>query len=109
MNKQKKRIQGSASFTQSERAEFEALKREKKVNLLNSYKEILSEEEFNNFLGSIDSFEEKENLEIELLKAYKASKTKNLKNKEHLHCSNPFWEIKEKCRKKFLDDFIKNL
>lgn len=68
----------SASFTQSERAEFEALKREKKVNLLNSYKENLSEEEFDKFLGSIDSFDEKD-LEIELLKAYKASKTKEPK------------------------------
>ena len=63
----------SASFTQSERAEFESLKREKKVNMLNSYKDHLSEEEFNKFLGSIDSFDEKD-LEIELLKAYKASK-----------------------------------
>ena len=69
---------GSASFTQSERAEFEALKREKKVNLLNSYKDNLSEEEFNNFLGSVDSFDEKD-LEIELLKAYKASKDKEPK------------------------------
>lgn len=68
----------SASFTDSERAEFEALKREKKVSLLNSYKESLSEEEFNKFLGSIDAFDEKD-LEIELLKAYKASKDKEPK------------------------------
>ena len=68
----------SASFTNSERAEFEALKREKKIKLLESYKESLDEEEFNTFLGSIDSFDEKD-LEIELLKAYKASKDKEPK------------------------------
>ena len=70
----------SASFTNSERAEFEALKREKKINLLNSYKDILSEEDFNNFLGSIDSFEE-DNLELELLKAYKNKKEEDAEPK----------------------------
>lgn len=70
----------SASFTSSERAEFEALKREKKINLLNSYKDILSEEDFNNFLGSIDSFEE-DNLELELLKAYKNKKEEDAEPK----------------------------
>ena len=96
---------GSASFTQSERAEFEALKREKKVNLLNSYKEILSEEEFNNFLGSIDSFEEKD-LEIELLKAYKASKDHEPK----LQRAFAFAPIlnKKNAEKDSLDNFIRN-
>lgn len=63
---------GSASFTESERAEFEALKREKKVALVNSYKDSISEEEFNKFLSQVDSFEERD-LEYELLKAYKAN------------------------------------
>lgn len=94
----------SASFTQSERAEFEALKREKKVNLLNSYKESISEEEFNNFLGSIDSFEEKD-LEIELLKAYKASKEKEPK-KERAFAFAPILENKN-AEKNSVDDFIR--
>lgn len=64
------------SFAESERAEFEALKREKKVNLLNSYKESLSEEDYNDFLSNIDSFETKD-LELELLKKYKQSSNEN--------------------------------
>ena len=95
----------SASFTQSERAEFEALKREKKVNLLNSYKEILSEEEFNKFLGSIDSFDEKD-LEIELLKAYKASKDKEPK-KARAFAFAPILNQKN-AEKSSLDDFIRS-
>jgi hypothetical protein len=96
---------GSASFTQSERAEFETLKREKKVNLLNSYKEILSEEEFNNFLGSIDSFEEKD-LEIELLKAYKASKDHEPKP-QRAFAFAPILN-KKNAEKDSLDNFIRN-
>ena len=59
----------SASLTDCERAEFEALKREKKERLIDSYKESLSEEEYDSFVGSIDSvtFEE---LETALLKIY---------------------------------------
>lgn len=95
----------SASFTDSERAEFETLKREKKINILNSYKEILSEEEFNNFLGSIDSFEESD-LELELLKAYKASKDKEPKI-QRAFAFAPILE-KKNADKNSLDDFIRN-
>ena len=95
----------SASFTDSERAEFETLKREKKINILNSYKEILSEEEFNNFLGSIDSFEEND-LELELLKAYKASKDKEPKI-QRAFAFAPILE-KKNADKNSLDDFIRN-
>ena len=95
----------SASFTDSERAEFETLKREKKINILNSYKEILSEEEFNNFLGSIDSFEES-NLELELLKAYKASKDKEPKI-QRAFAFAPLLN-KKNAETSSLDDFIKN-
>ena len=95
----------SASFTDSERAEFETLKREKKINILNSYKEILSEEEFNNFLGSIDSFEEND-LELELLKAYKASKDKEPKI-QRAFAFAPLLN-KKNAETSSLDDFIKN-
>lgn len=62
----------SAAFTDSERAEFEALKREKKVNLINSYKEFLSEEEYKNFVDSVDSYADNDKLEFDLLKKFKA-------------------------------------
>lgn len=95
----------SASFTDSERAEFETLKREKKITLLNSYKDTLSEEEFNKFLGSIDSFEESD-LELELLKAYKASKDKEPKI-QRAFAFAPILEKKNADRNS-LDDFIRN-
>lgn len=60
----------STSFAESERAEFEALKREKKIALVDSYKDDLSEEDIDNFMSKIDSFDIKD-LELELLKAYK--------------------------------------
>ena len=62
----------SAAFTDSERAEFEALKKEKKVNLINSYKEFLSEEEYKNFVDSVDSYADNDKLEFDLLKKFKA-------------------------------------
>lgn len=61
----------STSFAESERAELEALKREKKVALVNSYKDTISEEDFNSFSEKIDSFATENDLELELLKAYK--------------------------------------
>lgn len=61
----------STSFAESERAEFEALKREKKIALVNSYKEDLSSETIADFMSKIDEFDTNE-LETELLKAYKA-------------------------------------
>lgn len=60
----------SAPLTDSERAEFEALKRAQKEELLSSYKEYLSEDEYNGFFATIDSVS-KEELETSLLKAYK--------------------------------------
>ena len=61
----------SAAFTESDRAEFEALKREKKIALVNSYKDKISEEDFNNFVSKIEDFDSDESLELALLKSYK--------------------------------------
>lgn len=61
----------TTSFAESERAEFETLKREKKVNLLDSYKEYLTDEEYADFTSRIDTFEV-DTLEVELLKKYKS-------------------------------------
>lgn len=60
----------TTSFADSEREELETLKREKKINLINSYKEFLSEEEFNNFTNSVDSYTD-ESLELAILQIYK--------------------------------------
>lgn len=61
----------SATFTESDRAEFEALKREKKIALVNSYKDKISEEDFNSFVSKIEDFDSDESLELALLKSYK--------------------------------------
>ena len=63
----------STSFTESEREEFETLKREKKIGLVNSYKDTLTDEDYADFMSKIDSFDIKD-LELELLKAYKTTK-----------------------------------
>lgn len=70
-NKQPEETSSSTAFAESERTELETLRREKKIELVNSYKDNLTEEEFNSFISNIDSFESTENLELELLKAYK--------------------------------------
>lgn len=56
---------GSATLTDGERAEFEALKREKKETLINSYKDRISEDDFASFTARIDEIEF-EDLEKEL-------------------------------------------
>ena len=65
-------VSSSTSLNQSERTEFENLKREKKINLLNSYKQYMNEEEFVNFNSRIDEYSDTE-LEVELLRIYKRS------------------------------------
>jgi hypothetical protein len=87
----------STSFTESERAEFETLKREEKIGLINSYKDNLSEEEYNNFMASVD-MKSKDELEVELLKAYKQYAEEELKKPraERAFSFAPILNIKEK-------------
>lgn len=66
-----KETSSATSFTESERAELENLKREKKVTLLESYKEYLTDDEIADFTSKLDSLE-LDVLETELLKKYKA-------------------------------------
>ena len=98
----------STSFTESERAEFEALKREEKVGLINSYKDSLSEEDYNNFMSSVD-VKSKDELEVELLKAYKQYADEELKKPraERAFSFAPILEIKEK-KQDSLDSWVKN-
>lgn len=60
----------STSFTDSEREEYENLKKAKKVQLVESYRNVLTEEQYNNYISSIDTFSA-EDLELDLLKIYK--------------------------------------
>ena len=60
----------STSFTHREREEYENLKKAKKVQLVESYRNVLTEEQYNNYISSIDTFSA-EDLELDLLKIYK--------------------------------------
>ena len=60
----------STSFTNSEREEYENLKKAKKVQLVESYRNVLTKEQYNNYISSIDTFSA-EDLELDLLKIYK--------------------------------------
>ena len=60
----------STSFTDSEREEYENLKKAKKVQLVESSRNVLTEEQYNNYMSSIDTFSA-EDLELDLLKIYK--------------------------------------
>lgn len=65
-------VTSPASFTDSERAELETLKKEKKIALISKYEEYLTDEEKADLTSRVDEFTE-ETLELELLKIYKKS------------------------------------
>lgn len=70
-NEQNQKENSSAtSFAESERAKLKALEREKKINLLDEYKECLTDNEYADFMSRLDGFESQA-LELDLLKKYK--------------------------------------
>lgn len=69
----------TSAFTSSEQQELDSLRREKKINLVNSYKTNLSSEEYNNFISHIDDYAHDSNeLEFELLKCTQANIQKQI-------------------------------
>lgn len=95
-------ITSSAALTESERAEFEALKKEKRLALVNSYKDSLSKETIASFIAKVDSMSY-EALELELLKAYKA-----VKETQHTKVNRLFTlpDIKNVNNNNSLDSFV---
>lgn len=67
----------TASFTDSERAELEVLKKEKKLALIHKYDDFLTEEDKESLFNSVDNYTEEE-LELILLRKYR-----NYKETEH--------------------------
>lgn len=59
----------ASTLDQSEREEFEALKKQEKLNFLTSYKDKLSDEDFKRFAAELDNYSSKESLEVEILRA----------------------------------------
>ena len=60
----------TSTFTESEKAELEALRRNEKVNLINSFASDLGEEVIAKYLADVDNFT-KDELELALLKQYR--------------------------------------
>ena len=69
---QEQEASSTTTLTESERTEFEALKRERKITILNNYKDYLTEEQFTTFSQNIDNYSDND-LELELLRIYKSS------------------------------------
>lgn len=59
----------ASTLDPSEREEFEALKKQEKLNCLTSYKDKLSDEDFQRFAAELDNYSSKESLEVEILRA----------------------------------------
>lgn len=96
----------STSLSESERAEFKTLKREKKITLINSYKEFLSEDEFSNFTTNVDSFTD-EMLELELLKAYKRNQDSNSNTNQTTIRAFAFAPVNNANNETALDAFVR--
>lgn len=69
----------TSTLTDSERAEFEALKLQERVHLIESYKDKISEDDFTNFSANVASYEDNEKLELDLLRAFKSNEEKKAK------------------------------
>lgn len=64
----------TSTFADSQQQELDSLRREKKIALVNSYKENLSTEEYNDFISHIDEYAHDSNdLEFALLKCSQAN------------------------------------
>lgn len=78
------------TLTDSERAEFEALKLQEKVHLIESYKGKISEDDFTNFSNNVSSYESNDKLELELLRAFKANEEKKGKEQAETESTNSY-------------------
>jgi len=69
---QQKEDPSASTFTNSEQEELKADQRKQKIELINEYKEALSNEQFADFVSRVDEYEFSD-LTVELLKVYKNS------------------------------------
>ena len=105
-----KEISGSSSFADSERAELETLKREKKIALISSYKDTLTDEEYDSLIESVDSFETETDLELDLLRRYKEhsaeSNTSIYTSMRVAHTTGPRLNNSGRTKEQTLDGFL---
>ena len=69
---EEKDLSGTSSLSPSEREELESLRRKEKLNLIDKYKDSLTEEEYNSFTSNVDKFSAVNELKLELLEKYEA-------------------------------------
>ena len=69
---EEKDLSGTSSLSPSEREELESLRRKEKLNLIDKYKDSLTEEEYNTFTSNVDKFSAVSELKLELLEKYEA-------------------------------------
>jgi len=101
----------TASFAESERAELEKLKREKKIALITSYEKSLTPEKKAEFEENVDNYSEEE-LEVELLKEYKSFKEAEEAEEENFSQAVPFAvpePVKKQTAESSLNDYIRRL
>lgn len=102
---------GTASFAESERAELEKLKREKKIALITSYEKSLTSEKKAELEENVDNYSEEE-LEVELLKEYKSFKEAEEAEEENFSQAVPFAvpePVKKQTAESSLNDYIRRL
>jgi len=101
----------TASFAESERAELEKLKREKKIALITSYEKSLTPEKKAELEENVDNYSEEE-LEVELLKEYKSFKEAEEAEEENFSQAVPFAvpePVKKQTAESSLNDYIRRL
>ena len=101
----------TASFAESERAELEKLKREKKIALITSYEKSLTPEKKAELEENVDNYSEEE-LEVELLKEYKSFKEAEEVEEENFSQAVPFAvpePVKKQTAESSLNDYIRRL
>lgn len=91
----------STSFTESERAELESLRRQEKIQLIEASKDQLEDEDYDQFMAAVDNFS-KEELAVQIL-----SKHCRSKRVERAFAFAPVLEPK-KASTDALDDWVKN-
>lgn len=71
----------TSASAEGEKEQFDALKLEEKVNLLNSYKDQLGSDKYGEFMSNIMSFESKNDLEVSVLKSIISLKEETSSNR----------------------------
>lgn len=71
----------TSTSVEGEKEQFDALKLEEKVNLLNSYKDQLGSDKYGEFMSNIMDFESKNDLEVSVLKSIISLKEETSSNR----------------------------